>query len=232
MKTILFTVTFFLLPVILIAQKTGAESFYTRLNEKNFRGDSLFNQAVDFINPDFSRLNAVIFFATNEQRAKRNLKPLEYSSRLEKMAVLHSKDMCEKDFFDHNNPKDRKKRTPTERAIQAGISNPYIAENIATAFGLQYQSNRKVYTKGPGKFSYTPDGELIQPNSYLMLADMLIESWMNSEGHRKNILSKNAIQLGCGSCMFFDKGFNMMPVFKATQNFQEYQRINTHGEDK
>ncbi|MFO7656918.1 MAG: CAP domain-containing protein [Bacteroidales bacterium] len=227
MKTILFTVTFFLSLGTLCAQKADSVYYYSKLNVKNFRQDSFFNQAVDFNNPDYSRLNAAVFFATNEQRAKRKLKLLDYSQKLEEMASMHSKEMCEKDFFNHINPKNKKKKTPADRATLAGISNPYIAENIATAFGLQYEPNKNARARGPGKFSYTADGELIPPNSYLMVADMLVKSWMNSEGHRKNILSQNALQLGCGTCLFFDKGFNEMPVFKATQNFQEYERINT-----
>ena len=37
--------------------------------------------------------------------------------------------------------------------------NPYIAENIAEDFGLQYKSGSHVYVLGKGKFSYEPDGE-------------------------------------------------------------------------
>ena len=81
--------------------------------------------------------------------------------------------------------------------------------------------------KGPGKFSYPGKNELIEPNTYLMVADALLNAWMHSEGHRKNILSDNALQLGVGTWLFFDKKFNQMPTFMATQNFQEYEKINS-----
>ena len=207
-------------------QTRNQPDYYSRLNVRNFRKDSLLNQYIDINNPDYHRLNAAIFFATNEQRLKKKLPLVSYSAKLEELATMHSRDMCEKNFFNHINPKDRKKRNPGDRARLVGIKNPYIAENIATAFGLQYEENRNVIPRGPGKFSYTSNGELIQPQTYIAVADLLLELWMNSEGHRKNILSANALQLGCGTWMFFDDKFNQMPTFKATQNFQEYEKIN------
>ncbi len=212
---------------LLNAQHQGQEDYYTRLTVKNFRKDSFFNQPVDFSNPDYHRLNAAIFFATNEQRLKKKLPLVSYASRLEEVASMHSKDMCDKNFFNHVNPTDKKKRTPNDRARLHGIDNPYIAENLATAFGLQYDQGRDVIVKGPGKFSYPGKQDLILPNTYLQVADVLINSWMHSEGHRKNILSANALQLGCGTYLFLDKKFNQMPTFMATQNFQEYEKIET-----
>jgi uncharacterized protein YkwD len=48
---------------------------------------------------------------------------------------------------------------------------------------------------------------------------------MNSTDHRKNILAKEALQLGCGVAFFRDGGFNDMPTFMAVQNFQWYKPI-------
>ncbi len=208
------------------AQQKSGDDYYGRLSVSNFRRDSSLNQIIDFEHPDYRRLNAAIFFATNEQRRLIRLRLLTYSAKLEESAAMHSKDMCDKNFFGHNNPGDRKKREPNDRARLVGIPNPYLAENIATAFGLQYEQGRDVVVKGAGKFSYPGRADLIPPHTYLSVADALLKSWMNSEGHRKNILSEKALQLGCGTCMYLDKGFNLMPTFIATQNFQEYEEIN------
>lgn len=227
MKTFSLSITILVYFSVVFAQKSNQADYYVRLDVNNFRKDNLLNQQIDISNPDYTRLNAAIFFATNEQRVKHRLPEVTYSAKLEESAFMHSKDMCEKNFFNHNNPRDKKKKTPTDRAKLVGIINPYIAENIATAFGLQYEQGRDVFPKGYGKFSYTSNGDLILPNTYIALADALVKSWMNSEGHRKNILSKNALQLGCGAFLYFDKNFNQMPTFKATQNFQEYEVIKT-----
>ncbi|MBN2212645.1 MAG: hypothetical protein JW723_00245 [Bacteroidales bacterium] len=218
--------------ITLAAQQKGNPDYYSRLGVHNFREDESLNQPVDFENPDYPRLNAAIFYATNEQRLQRKLPLLTYSAQLEETASMHSEDMHEKRFFGHINPAYRKERTPNDRARLAGILNPYLTENIATAFGLQYEQNRKVLVKGPGKFSYPDQDVLIPPRTYLSVADALLKNWMNSEGHKKNILSHNALQLGCGTYMYLDSGFNLMPTFIAAQNFQEYEKIKTSERNK
>jgi uncharacterized protein YkwD len=47
---------------------------------------------------------------------------------------------------------------------------------------------------------------------------------MHSPEHKKNILSQDALELGCGTCFFTDAKFNDMPTFMATQNFQWYEK--------
>jgi len=187
--------------------------------------DSLLNTYIDFDNLNYKILNYAIFLKTNEARKRNNLPPLEYNLILEEMAMMHSKDMVNKRFFSHENPYDRNKKTIIDRAYMVGIKNPNIAENIAEAFGLQYQSNTRIFLRGKGKFSYTADGDLISPHTYLSLANQIVDTWLNSPGHKKNILSPSAVQIGCGAWLYFDSAFNFMPSFKITQNFQLYEPI-------
>jgi uncharacterized protein YkwD len=210
------------------AQKSNNKDYYSELNLKNFRKEELFHEQLNFDSIDFSRLHAALFFITNEERAKKRLPFLEYAPELESAARMHSRDMYESNFFSHYNPSVKKKKTPSDRAVLAGILNPYIAENIATSHGLKYKSGEKVFVRGSGKFSYTMEGELIPHHTYLSLAETIVDSWMNSKGHRKNILSDDALQLGCGTYFFLDKKFNNMPTFNATQNFQLYKKIRSH----
>ena len=204
---------------------TQTLEYYQNISPKSFRKEKLFNDTIDFNHFDISRLNAAIFYATNEVRLKNHLNALEYSPELEKTASMHSSDMVEHNFFSHTNPFDSKKETPNNRARIMGIANPFMAENIAKGFGLQYKSGVNVYVRGEGRFSNTPDGKLIPPHSYLSLADLFVENWMNSRDHRKNILAAEALQMGCGVFLFFDKKFNSMPSIMATQNFQWYEKI-------
>ncbi len=206
-------------------QTSNQKNYYTELNLENFREEPLFHEDLDFDSLDFSRIDAVIYYITNEERARENLSFLAFSPELERSAQMHSKDMYEKNFFSHTNPYSGKKKSPADRAALAGISNPYLAENIAESYGLRYTSGEKVYKRGSGKFSYETDGELIKPHTYLSFAESLVNDWMNSKGHRKNILSDKALQLGCGVYLYYDNSFNNMPTFKATQNFQLYERI-------
>jgi len=210
------------------AQTSNNIDYYSELNLKNFRKEKLFQERLNFDSIDYPRLHAAIFFITNEERAKKKLSFLEYAPELERAAQMHSRDMYEKKFFSHYNPSVKKKKTPNDRAVLAGILNPYIAENIATSHGLQYKSGEKVFVRGDGQFSYRIDGELIQPHTYLSLAATIVDSWMNSTGHRKNILSDDALQLGCGTYFYRDRGFSNMPTFNATQNFQLYKKIRSN----
>ena len=104
---------------------------------------------------------------------------------------------------------------------------PKIAENIATNFGITYRAGTSVYPRDRvnGTFSYTPSGAIIPNHTYLSLADALVTQWMNSPGHRANILSTNAFQLGCGLYFYHDSSFYNMMKIKATQNFQWFYTI-------
>ncbi|HJZ40793.1 MAG TPA: CAP domain-containing protein [Bacteroidales bacterium] len=206
-------------------QTKPAGEYYTRLTHADFRNEPEFSKSLNFGNIDFDRLQAILFFLTNEVRVKNRLKPLEYSEKLEQTAKMHANDMVAKDFFSHLNTSDNRKKTPNDRARLSGISNPFLAENIIEGYGLRYTANETVYTPGRGKFSETPDGELLQTHTYLSFGETLIKNWMNSKDHRKNILAPEALQLGCAVAYFVDSGFNDMPSFKAVQNFQWYQPV-------
>lgn len=206
-------------------QAKPAGDYYTRLSHSNFRSEPGFSQPLNFGNIDFERLHAILFFLTNEVRVRNRLNPLEYAEKLEQTARMHANDMVTRDFFSHLNTFESNKKTPNDRARLAGISNPFLAENIIEGYGLRYTANETVYTPGRGKFSETPDGELLQAHTYLSFSETLIKNWMNSKDHRKNILAPEAKQLGCAVAYFVDSGFNDMPSFKAVQNFQWYQPV-------
>lgn len=203
-------------------QSAWKKYFYDSIPWSSFRDYDVFNQPVDITQFDHQLANAAVFYVTNEERAKRNLPVLKYVHELEIAAWNHSRDMVKEDFFSHINSKNRKRKSPDDRARLSGIANPFIAENIAEGFILQYKANKPVRSVSKGKFSYSANGPLIPPHSYLSLADELVKSWMNSPGHRRNLLSKDAMELGCGVYPYKDTEFNDMPTVKATQNFQLY----------
>lgn len=219
-----------LILILLLTANYGSaqsnEYLYTELNFKNFREYQPFSKIINFKDIDYTLMHAAIFHATNKIRNKRKLSILDYHKLLEDAAVLHAKDMVEHNFFAHTNSKSKKKKTPNDRGSLVGMQNPFVAENIAEAFGIQYKSNTRVYILGDKKFSYTIDGPIIPPHTYLSFADYVLESWMKSKGHRENILSKHALQLGCGAYYYENTIFNDMPSFKVVQNFQWYEKLN------
>ncbi len=184
-----------------ISQDVWDYSFYDSVNHNNFRNFTIFKQKINPSQPDYALINAALFFLTNEIRTKNDIKPLDYHAALEIAAYNHSKEMVEKKFFSHTNSKTKKRRNTGDRARLAGINNPFIAENIA--------------------YNFISNGD-----TYLDIAEKLITQWMNSKGHRENILSENGLQLGCGV-------FIRNEYVYATQNFQWYYTIiEKQAEDK
>jgi uncharacterized protein YkwD len=202
-----------------------AQEEYYQYTLANFRDCKSFNDTIDCARPNSERLNAVIFYLTNEIRIKNGVKELAYHPKLEESARLHSNSMVSGHFFDHINPKSKKLREPNDRARYVGIANPFLAENIIEGFLIRYQQNEPVYYGGPGIFRYHPEDDPIKAHTYISLGESLMERWMNSSKHKANILSPQAVQLGCGTAFYQKEDFYEMPALLATQNFQFYEKI-------
>ena len=216
---------FLCLLVICAFANINAQDGYYSYTLSNFRESKLFNETIDLEHPDSSRLNAVLFYLTNETRLREGLKEVAYHPKLGECAQLHSNSMVADQFFDHINPKTKKLREPIDRAHYVGITNPFLAENIIEGFLLQYKEDEPVYYGGPGIFRYHPEDDPIKAHTFLSLGENLMERWMSSPNHRGNILSPKAVQMGCGTTFFVKEDFYGMPALVATQNFQFYETL-------
>lgn len=176
----------------------------------------------------FGRVNEAlmaqaIHLATNRARAASGLPPVTHHAKLDAAARIHARNMVARGFFDHIDPGSARTRSPQERARLAGIANPVLSENIAITIGLQYTSGERVYMRGgPGKFSRTPDGPLIPRHTYASFAADVVKQWMDSPGHRRNILDDKAVAHGAAVAFVWRDGF---PAFKSVQNFQRYEAV-------
>ena len=160
------------------AQRKWKDQFYQELNHKNFRNFSLIYEELNPKKIDYKLINTAVFFVSNEARSERGLSIVEFDPNLEIMAWNHSTAMAKRDFFNHFNPKDKKRKNPDQRAKLAGIRNPSIGENISASGGRSFAN-------------------------YLELADHLVDEWIDSPPHRKTLYSEGAVQLGCG-VYFYD----------------------------
>lgn len=170
---------------------------------------------------DTALLNAAIFYETNRRRVAAGLPALEYSPALEKSAQMHADDMVRQNFFDHISPV-AGRRSPFDRMALAGVTSGLRGENIAEAFGIEYEPGRAVF--GPAQnggdfFSYEHKGAPILPHTYMGLARAAVESWMNSPGHRENILQPRFAFLGAACAGYRSSAFQNIPMFKCVQNF-------------
>lgn len=105
----------------------------------------------------------------NRERTTRGLKPLKIDRNLTKAAVAHSQDMVRRTYFEHESPNGR---TPFDRIL----ATRYVPRGATWTLGENI---------GWGTES------LAQPIA-------LVKAWMNSPGHRRNILDPRFREIGIG----------------------------------
>ena len=179
-------------------------------------------QARKVIDPDAVNsplLDAAVFHETNRRRRQQGLPALKDDEKARAAAQIQSRDMAKGGFVDHANP-DPTKKTMNDRAKLAGLRPRVLAENVASAFGRRYKSGQPFYSReenGRKIYSSQPNGPQIPMHTYLSFAEALVDSWMKSPGHRRNILHKEVEYLGC-ACEL-PRNPNAMETFYCTQVF-------------
>lgn len=219
---LLTTISAFAADQVISRPPTGRQStndYFARYTAASFAKLAPARQTInpDAVNVDL--LDAAVFHETNRRRQQSGLPPLKHSDKARATARLQSRAMAKGGFVDHENP-DPKMKTMEDRARLAGIKPRVLAENVASAFGRRYKSGRPFYTReqsGRRIYSYEPDGPPIPMHTYLSFAEALVESWMKSPGHRKNILHTEPEYLGC-ACEL-PRNANAMETFYCTQVF-------------
>lgn len=139
------------------------------------------------------RVVQLIFDLTNKERKRVGLKPLEWNDQLADAAARHSADMANRGYFSHQTKGFLRRPKLRDRAQQSGGDSPRLAENIAMIPTFRSQQVQYVATSN----GYAPQMYL-QGDTYEEVAGWAMREWMNSEGHRRNILSPDLSTLGVG----------------------------------
>lgn len=124
---------------------------------------------------------------SNIERQNQGVPALTVDHFLEVAALGHSQEMARLGYFDHNSPTPGRE-TPDLRIRLAGSAAPRTGENLAMFGGI-------------------PEAKL---------AENAVTGWMNSPGHRRNLLDPSFTHIGIGVA----KGAN--GNFYITQNFCAY----------
>jgi uncharacterized protein YkwD len=132
-------------------------------------------------------IEAEIHDQVNEIRTERGLSELEHDDEIAAISRTHSQDMNERDYFSHTNPEGE---TPADR-----FGDLYPAECRAVGENLAYIQS------GAGGHG-----------SAESIADRIVQGWMDSDGHRENLLRENWDSQGIG--VYIDDG-----RIDATQKF-------------
>ena len=119
---------------------------------------------------DVAKARKATLCVLNQERREHGLRKMRASDKLREAAEQHSADMVDRQFFDHVAPGGL---TLTERVLatdylKASISSWFLAENIGW---------------GTGSFA-SPRG--------------IVKAWMDSPGHRANILNPKVRDAGVG----------------------------------
>lgn len=142
---------------------------------------------------DPSALEARIHELINVQRGQNGLSTLSYDSFLADIARGHSWDMVVRNFFEHENPDGKNARARGEAAGYPCKKDygTYYTEGLSENLYQGYRYNN---------YWTSPNGTIVKRewNTLEQVAEQAVNGWMNSEGHRKNILDTHFTQEGIG----------------------------------
>lgn len=133
-------------------------------------------------NSYISEIEQAIFTSVNAERSANGLVPLSYNNTMQDYARIKSKDMGDRGYFDHTSPDGE---LITAQMKRDGVTYNAWGENIAY---IQGNSNNA------------------------SLGNQFMTNWMNSQGHRENILSTNFTSIGIGV-------YKIGNTYYATQEF-------------
>lgn len=129
-----------------------------------------------------SQLERQTFDAVNQQRTHAKLKSLQWDDRLMRVARAHSEDMVRRHFFDHVNPdgddpsaRGRRAGYDCRRAIGGGRYREGLGENLFAEPRFS-----RVQIRGTLRtYDWNSPGDIVRE---------VVDGWMHSPGHRRNIL--------------------------------------------
>ncbi len=127
----------------------------------------------------------------NIERQQRGFSPLEYDYKLAEIARNHSIDMANNNYFSHDNLIGQ---SPTERAKGAGYNcyksfGSYYVDGIAENIFQNWLYDSITYYNGIPAYNWNTQDEI---------ANSTVDGWMNSSGHRENILNPTYSKEGIG----------------------------------
>lgn len=134
-------------------------------------------------------MSKAILTEVNYVRCRKGLPSLSLApGKLTRVAEGHSAWMAATGQMSHQGGT-RTGRTLTDRVRRAGLSPDTYAENLAYLPRYRFGGSRfRVSDRSTCTFE-SLDGRAISAHSYQSLARTVVDMWMDSPGHRRNLLS-------------------------------------------
>jgi uncharacterized protein YkwD len=159
-------------------------------------------ERIDPANFSRERMNAAIFHETNRVRRRLGLPLFTHLLRLDGAADLKATIGVVQMNISHDNPLPAT-ATVAQRVEVMGLDYHEVAENLArlTIFDVPFGTRQVgVRSEGPPpKYYHLDTGQPIHPHTYTGFAAAVVDAWMNSPGHRENLLNVRLVSLGCSA---------------------------------
>lgn len=145
---------------------------------------------------DATLLERGVLYYTNLARCQKGLRPLRRDGGVALTARNHANDMARLNFFDHTSPVPER-RTLSDRLGEVRVPYQLAAENIIEARYMAYRNRARFRTIDASRCLYTyTNGERIPRHTYRTLAKELVDRWLTSPGHRRNVLDPDLTRHG------------------------------------
>jgi uncharacterized protein YkwD len=166
---------------------------------------------------DQGLLDAAVRAEVNFHRCRAGLPGLSEAGRgLSKVAEGHSVWMASTGTLSHRSTVPGKSSL-AQRVKASGEKFRTGAENIGMVHRYQIDNLRfRIVDSSSCQFA-TYEGQALPAHSYASLARHAVDLWMNSPGHRKNILDRNVTRIS--TAVAFDPKAQYCGRFWLTQNF-------------
>lgn len=172
------------------------------------------------VTPDQDLFSQAVLVATNFERCKVGKSALRNHGTVQKAALLHSRNMARTRTFNHKT-RAGGAQTLKDRANKVRLRWRWIGENIALLSRYQFGHNKQfeVIDRSACQFLNPKTKTTIPAHTYASLAVNVVEQWMASDGHRKNIQSRYAGRMS--AALVFDGSGDTCGKFYITQVFAD-----------
>ncbi len=152
------------------------------------------------------RIDQAIGYFTNEARCRNGLTALSLDPALREAATIQADNMTALNQFSHDTSVPGAE-TMQQRFRMAGVTYRRAAENIITGFFMQYVARSSYYTEDNELCLFVDydTGRPLQRHTYATLGEALVMRWMDSPGHRANILTPEFARHGAAMAPSVDK---------------------------
>ena len=191
-----------LLPATVVSGFATSAPSWQELPPEKFEALPAVRARIDFANFNHDLMAAAIFHETNRVRQKMGLRQFRHLTQLDAAADTQAAVGAAMIDMSHHNPL-HSLAWVSDRVAAVGLEPRTVAENIALTPALDAGSaGSAVSTRvdGDRRVAYDPHtGRDFRPLSYAEFAALVVLQWMESPGHRANLLNPELRCLGCSA---------------------------------